>query len=97
MKALKLKAKSTVPQKLSVFEGQPKSGSMRVQAVFYSSTNPSQNVMLYDRDGDCFMFPIPGQLDKKVISLEVPVTVALPIYYLDQIGECELIVFGESE
>lgn len=97
MKALKLKTLSTKAQELAIFEGQPKSGSMRVQAVFYSSTNPSQSVMLYDRDGDCFVFPIPGQLDKKVISLETPVTVSLPVYYLDQVGECELIVFGEQE
>lgn len=96
MQAFKVKTKKSEAGKLSVFEGQPKTGSARIQAVFYSSESPAHKVMLYDRDGDCFIFPIPGQVDKKVINIE-PITVSLPIYYMDAEGDNEIIVFGEKE
>lgn len=99
MRAFKIKTKQSIGNKLTVFGGQPKQGSVRIQAVYYSGKNPSQHLCLYDADGDMFMFPIPGQLEKKVITPELPVTVTLPIYYLDQDvdGENEVIVFGEQE
>lgn len=66
-----------------------------IQAVFYSGKNPSQHLCLYDADGDMFMYPIPGQLENKVVTLETPTTIKLPLRYLDQDGENEIIVFGK--
>lgn len=99
MRAFKVKTKSSIGNKMTVFGGQPKQGSVRIQAVYYSSKNPSAHLCLYDADGDMFMFPVPGQLDDKVVTPELPVTVTLPLYYLDQDvdGENEVIVFGEQE
>lgn len=99
MKAFKLKAESGVNEAggLVLFPNQPKSGSFRLQAVFYSSENPTQNLYLYDAEGDMVTFPIPGQLDKKVIPLD-PVTVKLPLYYIDEAAPGnQIIVFGETE
>ena len=97
MKAYKVKTKKSEADKITAFEGQAKVGSVRVQAVFYSSHSPAHELMLYDKDGDCFTFPIPGQVTRKVITFEHPVTVALPLYYVDPEGENEIIVFGETE
>lgn len=97
MKAFKVKTEKSEAQKMMSFAGQIKGKSARIQAVYYSSASPSQHLMLYDADGDCFMFPVPGQVDKKVINLESPVTVQLPIHYWDEKGEEEIIVFGEME
>lgn len=70
----------------------------RIQAVRYSSKNPSDYLYLYDADDNEFMFSIPGQGNEKTISLETPVTVKLPIKYIDtSSGDKQVIVFGEAE
>lgn len=97
MKAFKVKTKESKQTELTSFANQIKGRSVKVQAVYYSSKNPNSHVMLYDGDGDCFMFPIPGQVDNKVISLESPVTVQAPIHYYDENEGNEIIVFGETE
>ena len=71
-------------------------GSVRVQAVYYSSKNPSRHLLLYDGDGDLFLFPVPGQETEKVIPLDCPITVKLPLHYIDEDApDNEVIVFGE--
>ena len=99
MKAYKVKTKTSVGGKLTPFGSQPAQGSVKVQAVYYSNLNPAQALCLYDGDGDMFMYPVPGQLEAKVVTPEIPVTVKLPLYYLDQDldGENEVIVFGEVD
>lgn len=71
-------------------------GSVRVQAVYYSAKNPSRHLLLYDGDGDLFLFPVPGQETEKVIPLDCPITVKLPLHYIDEDApDNEVIVFGE--
>lgn len=99
MTAFKLKTTSGINEEggLVPFPHQPKSGSVRLQAVFYSSQNPVQKLYIYDSDGDMVTFPVPGQAERKVISLD-PVTVKLPLYYIDEAGPGnEIILFGETE
>lgn len=96
MKYFKVKTKSSATDELTPFETQPL-GSVMIQAVYYSSENPSKHLCLYDGDGDMFMYPIPGQIENKIVTPEIPITVKLPIRYLDQDGENEIIVFGQLE
>lgn len=101
MQAFKAKIKETKQSEseespLVVFPDCPRSGSVRIQAVYYSSKNPSQHLRLYDGDGDMCLFPIPGQESEKVIPLDSPITVRLPLFYLDEDNNGnEAIVFGE--
>lgn len=97
MTAFKVKAKESKEAELTAFPGQVAGKSVEIQAVYYSSLTPGKHLMLYDADGDCFMYPIPGQVDQKVVTPEVPVTVKTPIYYLDEVGDNEIIVFGKME
>lgn len=100
MQAFKAKVKETKQSEseetpLVLFPDQP-SGSVRIQAVYYSSKNPSQNLRIYDGDGDMCLFPVPGQETEKVIPLDSPITVKLPLYYVDEDNNgSEAIVFGE--
>lgn len=94
MQAFKVSVKETEHNKLVKFASQGR-GSVRIQAVFYSGRNPSQNLYLYDGDNDLCSIPIPGQLDRKVIPLD-PVTVKLPLSYIDTDDQGnEVVVFGE--
>lgn len=74
-------------------------GTITIQAVFYSSINPARKIHLYDKDGDEFIFPIPGQADPKVTTPELPITIDLPISYMDEDinGANTLIVWGKIE
>lgn len=68
----------------------------RIQAVFYSSNNPSFFLKLFDADGDQFMFQIPGQGIPRPTTPEIPVTVKLPLQYVDiGTGEHNFTIFGE--
>lgn len=99
MQAFKAKtiSKNVTDEKpMQLFDEGPQNGNVRIQAVYYSSTNPSRNLYLYDGDGDMCMFPLPGQDIGKVNILPSPITVKLPLHYIDEEGEgSEIIVFGE--
>lgn len=58
--------------------------AMTVQAVLYTNTAPNQKLHLFDADGDEFMFPIPGQMEEKIVTPEIAVTVKLPLSYYDE-------------
>lgn len=96
MNAFKAKEESSKAGVMTRFPNQPAFGSVKIQSVFYSSENPSQTLFLYDKDGDLFLFPVPGQIAPSPIGLEAPVTVNLPIHYLDPVGGNEIILFGEA-
>lgn len=69
---------------------------VNLQSIFYSEKSPQHYLHLFDADGDEFMFSIPGQARPTVVTPdEVPVTVKLPLYYLDTGGGNELILWGE--
>ena len=99
MKAYKAKATSKLEsaEKLTMLDG-PKNGCATIQAIFYSSDNPSRSLYLYDRDGDMISFPLPGQLEKKATAIQ-PVTVSLPLFFMDEDGGSgnQIIVFGQME
>lgn len=99
MQAFKLKTISKPvndENPMRLFDNGPQNGDARIQAVYYSSTNPSRNLFLYDGDGDLCMFPLPGQDIGKVNILPSPISVKLPLYYIDEEEEgSEIIVFGE--
>lgn len=96
MNAFKVKEERSEAGEMKKFKNQPSFGSVKIQSVFYSSSNPSQTLFLYDKDGDLFLFPVPGQVAPSPIGLEAPVTVNLPLYYLDPVGGNEIILFGET-
>ena len=99
MQAFKAKTTSEQPEEensLLGFRGAPSYGCARIQAIYYSSKNPSRHLLLYDGDGDMFLFPVPGQETEKVIPLDCEITVKLPLQYIDQDGPGnDIIVFGE--
>lgn len=71
---------------------------LKLQAVFYSSSNPGNFLHFYDADGDEFLYPISGQGNPKVVLIDAPISVKLPISYLDiSLGENEIKVWGEVE
>ena len=71
-----------------------------VQSVYYSSKNPSEVLTLLDAQGDSFMRSLPGQgTDTGTPNpyvLDTPVTVQLPIKYVDTGDENAVIVWGEA-
>lgn len=71
--------------------------ALKVEAVYYSNSNPSQHLRLFDADGDQFMFPVPGQARANTTSPELPVTVKLPISYEDEGEGNQVVVWGEAE
>lgn len=71
--------------------------AVRLQSVFYSSMNPHDQLHLFDGDGDKFTFTIPGQLEAGVVHFDSPLTVKLPISYVDTAGDMEIILWGEVE
>lgn len=70
---------------------------VRVQAVFYNSTRLDKYLKLMDKDGDQFMNDVPGMENPHSVSPEHPVTIALPMYYMDEDleGGNEIIIWGE--
>ena len=96
MRTFKIKFK-TVPNALTKIEYPVSRGYfVKVQAVFYNTNNPSNYLKLYDKDSDQFMFQIPGQGIPNPTTPEIPVSVALPLYYLDiGKGGHEVTIFGE--
>lgn len=72
--------------------------ALKLQALFYSSSNPGHFLHLLDADGDEFMFPIPGQGQPKAINPAIPITVKLPLKYVDiSQGDNQIIIWGEAE
>lgn len=68
--------------------------AFRIQAVYYSSSNPSSHIYLYDKDEDAITFPIPGQMEPKLV--DVPnIGVKLPIKVLDETGDNSVVIYGE--
>lgn len=71
--------------------------ALTLQALSFNSTNPNKFCYLLDADGDQFVFKIPGQAEPGPTAPEVPVSVKLPLYYFDETGGNELILWGEVE
>jgi hypothetical protein len=96
MRLYKAKIEKTVFDDMTKIENKYDVGyALKVQAVFFGSTNPSATLSLYDADGDEFMFSIPGQAIPRVTTPEIPISVKLPIHYTDSEGNNKLMVFGE--
>jgi len=64
-----------------------------IQALRYSSTNPSAKCHIFDADGDEVMTPLVGATDVQV-STPRPITVKAPLKYLDEEGGNDLTIFG---
>ncbi len=95
----KAKVEKSEQGEIKKLEGNYGTGyGLRVQAVLYSSSNPGNFLHLYDADGDEFLFPISGQGNPKVLLIDAPIAVKLPLSYLDiSLGENEIKVWGEVE
>ncbi len=95
----KAKANETTPGVKTQLKGNVGKGyGVRIEAIYYSSINPGNFLHLLDADGDEFMFAIPGQGIQKTISPAIPVTVKLPLSYLDiSQGGYEIIIWGVAE
>lgn len=91
---IKVKTVLNVPTKIG---GERAGYAYTIQAIYYSSKEPSEHVTLFDKDGDEITFHIPGQIDPKISPLETPITVQLPIQYVDTKGQEELIIYGRLE
>lgn len=93
VKPYKFRIEKTKPGTMVQFSME---GTFKVQSVYYSSTNPSSHVTLYDKDGDVVSFPIPGQIDPKLTNID-PVTINLPLSVLDEEGGNQVIIHGELD
>lgn len=67
--------------------------SYTIQAVFYSSNNPSSHLHIFDADGDECIFPLPGDLTPKALSVQ-PITIKLPLSILDETSGNQVTIFG---
>lgn len=95
MKLYKVKVEKTVQGQPTELKHMYGAGyCVTIQAVRYGSDNPQSELYLYDAGGDEFMFKIPGQASRNTTTPEIPVTVRLPLSYLDSEGQNELIVWG---
>ena len=98
MKPYKARIEETVFNEKTKIPGLGAGYCVTIQSIFYDNRNPSDYVYLFDADGDGFISKIPGQGADNVrpgpISV-TPVTVKLPLSYLDTAGECQLIIWGE--
>lgn len=92
MKPIKLKAENTLAGKPIQFREYP-GKAFTLQAVQYSSTDPSSHVQIFDKDGDPVSFPIPGDIEPKLITLDA-VTVQLPITVIDETSGNSLLLRG---
>lgn len=77
-------------------------GLVTVNAIYYSSQNPSSYLHLLDADKDEFMFPVPGTQPVeggavKPTTLNYPTTVRLPLYIVDETGNNDVIIWGVVE
>lgn len=64
-----------------------------IQAVYYSSLDPSKHLHIVDADNDPVCYPIPGGIDPKLISID-PITVKLPLRILDKAGGNSVLIRG---
>ena len=92
MKPLKFNITTKIREVITTkgYEGK----AFRIQAVFYSSTNPSKHLYLYDAENDIVAVPIPGQMEVKLFELP-PVSFKLPLKVLDEEDASTVVVFGE--
>jgi hypothetical protein len=92
------KAKTkTVTEGMTTLKPEWRGFQVTIQAVYYGSKNPSAHLTIHDAEGDQCVFSLPGQLNATVTALETPVTVKLPLKYIDNEGGNDLIVFGQAE
>lgn len=98
MKLYKVKIQ-TVPEQTEEIKYKYRDGYVvRLTSIQYKSDNPSRALHITDGDGDEFYFPIYGQGNNKSnVAPEIPVWVKLPLYYYDEQGDIELILYGEVE
>lgn len=94
MRAYKAKTDNTAYQERAFLNSDFNEGYADIQAVHYSSMSPQQFLHLYDADGDPFVTPIPGHRKGEVEYLSTPVTVKLPLEYMDTEGNNKVTVFG---
>jgi hypothetical protein len=95
MKPFKVKIKKSIGnRKVEIKSNFGSNYCVTIQSVFYDCTNPSSYLRLLDSDGDMFMFKVPGQAEPNPTTPEVPVTVRLPIYYVDSLGDNEITIWG---
>lgn len=98
MKLYKVKVEKTVQNQPTELKHMYGAGyCINVQAVSYGSKNPQSMLHLLDAGGDEFMFKIPGQASTNPTTPELPITVRLPLSYVDTEGQNELIVWGTVE
>lgn len=101
---IKIPTVKTVENELTKIEHHLR-GLVTIRAIHWSCENPNRALHLYDADGDEFIYPIPGQqppdshieIVSKVTVLDTPLTVELPLSYVDEEGECELKIWGTVE
>jgi len=96
MKPFKVKIEKSIgDKKVEVRTNFGSNYCLNVQSVFYNCNNLSSYLRLLDADGDMFMFKIPGQAEPNPTTPEIPVTIKLPIFYVDSLGGNEIIIWGE--
>lgn len=89
----KFKVESTVQNQVMTLKGY-EGNCVKLQAVLYSSDNPSSHLYIYDKDNDLVSFPIPGQgMGPQLVEL-YPVDCKLPLRILDETGNNEVIIYG---
>lgn len=75
---------------LKGFEG----SAFRIQAVYYSSENPSSHLYIYDKDGDPVTYPITGEMHPHLLDVKT-ISAKLPLRILDETGGNSVIIYGE--
>ena len=94
----KVKVEKTVPMRKVELKSFYGTGyALTLQAIYYDSKIATKFIHILDADGDGFLFPMPGQHSPQTTTPEIPITVKLPLYYFDEAGNCELILWGEVE
>ena len=71
-------------------------GNFTIQAIYYSSSDPSKFLHLSDKDGDPVFYPVPGGIDPKIVLVD-PITVEFPITVIDEDGGNTVILRGIIE
>lgn len=92
MKPHKIKLETTGKDLSTGYEGY----AFTIQAIYYSSNDPSKFLRIYDNDGDEVIYPIPGALDPKTVPVG-NITVALPLVIVDDTPSNDVILRGYLE
>jgi hypothetical protein len=88
----KFKVPSTKLGQVTTIKGY-EGNSVRLQAILYSSENPSSHVYIYDKDNDLVAHPVPGQMEAKLMELP-PIDCKLPLKILDETGGNSVTIYG---